>query len=438
VHRAVECLQKAGEQALLSCANREGVHLLRRALTLLHSLPDEDSRNRKELRIQSALGAALIVLKGFASPEVEEAYGRAWELCRRLGSAPEIFQVMAGLWNFYIVKTQLVRSHELAERLLRLAVSMNDPEALLQANRALGETSYWLGDLTTARERLEQVVAFYDRSQHSHQALSTGQDPGVVSQAFMAWTLWLLGYPDQALESMNRTLALAQELEHPHSVAMALQNFSMIHQFRLEPIGVKERAEALMAVSLDEGFQLWAAGGAIMLGWALSALGSLEEGIEGMQRGITDWRATGAELPVPYYLSLLAEAYGRSGRPGQGLELLEEALEASNRSGEAWWRAEIYRLTGELSLLVSGKCEIVLESFQSALSLARQQRAKSLELRAAISLCGLHQGEKRAEDARQILNTVCSSFTEGFETPDLKNARAILSGSSGRRFPGAD
>jgi predicted ATPase len=228
---------------------------------------------------------------------------------------------------------------------------------------------------------------------------------------------------------MTRTLALAHELEHPHSVVMALVNFSILHQFRLEPAGVKLRAEALVALSLDQGFQLWAAGGNIMLGWALSASGGLEDGIEQMRRGIDDWRATGAELPVPYYLSLLADAHGRSGKPGEGLDLIEEALEASNRSGEAWWRAEIYRIKGELGLQASGKEDAALESFNSALALARNQSAKSLELRAAMSLCGFHRGKRGAPEARQILGAVYGSFTEGFETHDLKIAQAILAGS---------
>ena len=312
--------------------------------------------------------------------------------------------------------------------MFRVAQASGDPELLLPAHRAVGDTSFWLGDLTTARTHLEQGTALYRPEHHAREVFRSGQDQGVVCLALSAWAVWLLGYPDTALARMEEALALAQRLSHPHTVAMATQNFTMTLQFRGEAAAVLERADAQLSLSRDGGFPLWLAGATIMRGWAQSQQGQLDAGIAEMRRGIDEWRATGAELAAPYYLGLLADAHGAASRPETGLELLLDAHASSTRSGEAWWRAELWRLEGELRLKLPEADESAAERlFTEAIELSRAQRARSLELRAAVSLCGLRisQGIPTLE-AQRPLADVLSGFTEGRETADLKRAARLL------------
>ncbi len=427
VRRAVTCLHRSAVQALRSNANKEAVGLLNEGLRLLALLPDTPDRARTELTLQSTLGPPLIVTRGFAAPEVEKAYTRARELCRQLGNAPELFSILAGLWDFYLVKTQLLKAGELARELHELAKSLGDPELLLPADRALGETSFWLGDPTTAVRHLEQVIERYDPKMHDQDVLRSGQDTGVVCRAFICWSLWLLGYPDRALAMMKETVALAEKLNHPHSVAMTMQNLSMIHQFRREVTQTLECAHRLMLLSEEHGFQLWSAGATILHGWALSQMGREREGTEEMAKGVASWRATGAELPVPYYLGLLAQGHMTLGEPGEALKLLDEAITSSNRSGEAWWRAELYRLRGESCAALEPSNRSEAENcFRTALETARAQGAKSLELRAAMSLGRLYENEGRNVEAQRLIAEARRSFNEGAETADLKDAAALI------------
>jgi adenylate cyclase len=250
----------------------------------------------------------------------------------------------------------------------------------------------------------------------------------VISSALSAWVVWVLGYPDTALARMEQTLALARRLSHAHTMAMTFQNFTMTHQFRGEVAAVLEKADAQMALSREGRFPLWIAGATIMRGWARAQLGQAEEGISEMRRGIDEWRATGAELATPYYLGLLAEAHGAAGRPEAGCETILEALGSSDRSGEAWWRAELWRIEAELRLKLAVADEEAAERrLLDALDLARAQRARSLELRATASLFRLwtKQG-KRSVDAQRALADTLNWFTEGRDTSDLKQAAQLL------------
>ncbi len=427
VQRAIECLHRAAEQALRSNANKEAVGLLNDALRLLEMLPDTPDRARKEVALQSTLGAPLIVIRGFAAPEVEKAYARSWHLCRQLGNAPELFPTLAGLWNFYLVKTQLRKAGELARDLFDLARNLGDPELLLPANRALGETSFWLGDPTSALRHLEHVIELYDPKMHEREVLHSGQDQAVVCRGFIGWSLWLLGYPDRALKTIRDAVALAKELGHPHSVAMAMQNLLMVHQFRREVQPTFEHANIMAALCREHGFQLWTAGAMILRGWASCSMGKEKEGIDEMEQGLASWRATGAELPVPYYLGLLAQSYAKVGERKKGFALLDEALRNSNRSGEAWWRAELYRLKGELSLGPPESNPSASEdSFNTAWEIARSQKARSLELRAAVSLGRLYLAGDRQAEGRRLVEEVHCWFSEGAGTADLLDAAALI------------
>jgi len=242
----------------------------------------------------------------------------------------------------------------------------------------------------------------------------------------------LLGYSDQALERSREALTLAQELSHPYSLAYALQSAMRLHRFRREEQAAREQAEALVTLSNQQGFTQWAAGGTIMCGWALTVQGQGETGLAQMHHGLTAWRAMGIEAGLPYWLAMLAEAYGSTGQVEAGGRVLAEALALVGMTEERWWEAELHRLTGELSMqsLVQSRAsegqEEAEASFCQALEIARRQNAKSLELRAAMSLSRLWQQQGKRHAARQLLAEVYGWFTEGFDTADLQEAKAVL------------
>ena len=270
-------------------------------------------------------------------------------------------------------------------------------------------------------------MALYNPQKHRSHAFVYGQDPGVACRCFAAMSIWVLGYPDQALRSIHEALTLAQELTHPFTQAYALVHGALVHQFRREAQAVQERAEALRTLSTEQGFPHWLAWGMILRGWALTAQGEGMEGIAQMRRGRVAYRATGAELNQLYSLALLAEAYGETGQPEEGLNVLVEALALVDKTGERNWEAELHRHKGELLLMQQGqKVGEAEECFRQALNIARRQQAKSLELRAAMSLSRLWQQQGKKEEARQILADIYGWFTEGFGTPDLQEAKALL------------
>jgi predicted ATPase/class 3 adenylate cyclase len=418
---------QAGKRATQRSANMEAINHLTKGLEVLMTLTDTVERARQELELQTTLGPVLMAVKGFASLEAERTYARARELCQQLGETPQLFPVLCGLWRFYMVRAELHTTRELAEQLFILAQGAQDPALLLEAHRLLGPTMFWLGELGPAREHLEQGMALYDPQQHRSHAFVYGQDPGVACQSFAAWAMCALGYPDQALQRIHKALTMAHELTHPFSVAYALQLAAVVHQFRGEAQAAQERAEAVIALSTDQDFAYWLAFGTILRGWAITAQGEGAEGIAQVRQGLAAHRATGAELHVPYFLSLLAEAYGQVGQPEEGLKALVEALAIVDNTGERHWEAELHRCKGELLLMKQkqkvGEAE---ECFWKALEIARRQQAKSLELRAAMSLSRLWQQQGKQEEAQQLLAEIYGWFTEGFDTADLKEAKVLL------------
>jgi predicted ATPase len=327
----------------------EAISHLTTALELLKTLPDTVERNQHELVLQTTLGPALMAIKGFGALEVEKTYARARELCQQVGEPPQLFQVLGGLWQFYLVQAEYQTARELGEQLLTLAQRVQDPALLLAAHRALAEPLFHLGELVPAQAHLEQGVTLYDLQQRTLVSL-TGIYPGVMRLNFMAITLWHLGYPDQALKRSHEAIMLAQELCHPLSLAAALFFAAELHQFRREKQLAQEQAEAAITLSIEQGFEHWVAGGTIYRGWVLTEQGQAEEGIAQICQGMAGWRAKGAEVHRSHYLALLAEAYGKTGQVEEGLTTLAEALAAVDKTGERFYEAELYRLKGELTL----------------------------------------------------------------------------------------
>jgi predicted ATPase/class 3 adenylate cyclase len=417
--------QRAGERSHVRSAYVEAVAHLTRGLEVLHTLPDTPVRTQHELGLQTALGLALGYTKGHGAPEVEAAYSRAIELCRQVGETPQLFVTLMGLWQFYLVRAQHQTARELGERLLSLAQSVGDPALLVQAHRALGEAFQNLGELVPAQQHLAQGSALYDPQQHHSHTVPF--DPGVFCLSFVALVLWLQGCPEQALQKSQAALTLARELSHPPSLAAALVFAAMLHQARRERQLVQDRAEAAITLALEQGLPHLVAYGTIIRGWALTMEGQWEQGIAQIQQGLVAQHAIGSEIARPSFLALLAEAQAVAGHAEVGLGVLAEALALVDHTGERYWEAEIYRLKGELLLQQAATdAPQAAACFQQALVVARHQQARSWELRAAMSLSRLWQQQGKCAEARELLAPIYSWFTEGFDTPDLQEARALL------------
>jgi predicted ATPase len=425
--RAITYWQRAGERALQRSANLEAISHLTKGLEVLETLPNSPERLQHELDLQITLGRALTVTKGYAAPEVGHAYARARELCQQVGETPQLFPVLRGLWNFYLIRTELRTARELAEQLLNLAQRTQDPALLQQAHSALAGALVHLGEFAAAQAHLQQGLTLYDPPQHRALPLRLEIDLGVFFLAYMTRPLWLLGYPDQAIRRSHEALTLAQELAHPFSLAYALAFAAWVHQFRREGQATHARAEALCALAKEQGFAFLLATGTMHRGWALAEQGQSVEGMVQICEGLAAYRATGAEVDRTYFLALLAEAYGQGKQDDKGLTVLEEALALTDRQASVIWEAELHRLKGELLLARSVENQVEAEAcFHEALAIARRQEAKALELRAAMSLARLWRQQGKATDARDVLAPAYHWFTEGFGTPDLQQAKALL------------
>ncbi len=425
--QAVGYWQGAGQRAMQHSAHVEAISHVTRGLELLRTLPDTPERPRQELDLQTILGLALMATKGMAAPEVGTAYARARELCHQVGGAPQLFQVLMGLCAFYRQRGEFQTARELGEQCLAVAQREGESMRLLEAHRALGIPLFYLGELVAARAHLEQEMALYDPLQHRSHASHYGVDPRVSCLSAVIWALWLLGYPEQALERSHDALTLAQELSHPYSLAYALQGAVRLHRFRRDVRATQERAEALLALSSEQGFAQWAAAGAMMRGWGLAEQGQAEEGIAQMRQGLQAWQGMGIEAGQPYWLALLAEAYTRLEQVEEGWRVLTAAFVLVDKNGERWWEAELHRLKGNLFLKQAVPDEHQAETcFRQALNIANRQRAKSVELRAAMSLGRLWQRQGQRTEAHELLTAIYNWFTEGFDTTDVREARALL------------
>jgi predicted ATPase len=426
--QAVHYWHHAGQKAIERSAHVEAIAHLQQGLELLKKLPETAERTQREVDMLIAMGASLLAVKGYAAAEVRETYRRAHDLCQDLHDPHQLFPVLRGLWNYYLGRVELQTARALGEQLLTLAQQVQDSTPmLLAAHRALGTTSYYLGAVATAHTHLTQGIKLYDSQQHRASTFLYGEDTGVVCRNQAARALWCLGYPDQGLAWSDEAATLAQQIAHPYSLGFALTSAANFHQLRREVCATQERADAAITLATVQGFPHWRARGAILRGWALVQQGQAKEGIEQLQQSMQAFRATGAELNRPYFLALLAEAHGTLGEPETGLTVLTEALALVDTTGERYYEPELYRLKGELLLQQNSANHAEAEiCFHKALDLARDQQAKSFELRIATSLAKLWQQQGKRQEAHDLLASVYGWFTEGFDTADLKDAKALL------------
>jgi predicted ATPase len=425
--QAISYWQRAGQQALQRSANLEAVRHLTTALELLATLPATLAGAQQELDLQIALGPALMAIKGRAAPEVEQAYARARALGVQVGDTPQGFQALRGLCLFYRNRGELPTALELGEQLCTLAQRQTERTFRLEAHEALGATLFYLGDYTNARVHLEQGVALADPVAPSPLALRSDVAPEVMCLAFAAHALWCLGYPTQAVRWHQKALDQAQALAHPHSLAAAQHFAAWLAQRRREAPAIQGQAEALLPLATAQGFSLWVGFGRCWRGWALTMQGQAEAGLAQMRQGLAAVLGTGQMLSRPLWLVLLAEVAGQAGQIAEGLGLLAEALVAFETSGRGDELAEAYRLQGAFLLQQATPDVVQAEAcFQHALGIARRQQAKSWELRAAMSLARLWQHQGKRAEAYDLLAPIYGWFTEGFDTADLQETKALL------------
>jgi predicted ATPase/DNA-binding winged helix-turn-helix (wHTH) protein/class 3 adenylate cyclase len=425
--QAVGYWLRAGEHAGNRSANLEAISHFTTGIGLLTTLPETPAHTQQSLTLHIALGAALQIAKGQAAPEVEQAYSRAYVLCQEVGETPELVPLLLGLWRYHVTRAQLHKAREFGDTLLRLAQRADTAALAVIGNYPLGNTCFYLGAFPAARQHLERAIARSTPDQRRTLVFRMGHDPGVASRAFAAMTLWCLGYPGQALARLHETLAFARALAHPLSLAWAQAAAAMVAQFRRDVSAVHTQAEAAIALSTEQGFPLWMAWGTFLRGWAMAMQGQGEAGLAQIRQGFAAFRATEAVVMIPYLCTLLADVAEHMGHPEDGLQALAEAHTRVEQHEEHWWEAEVNRLRGVLLLRRPGTPQAEAETWlQRALDVARRQEAKSLELRAAMSLSRLWQQQGKQAEARTLLAPIYGWFTEGFDTADLQEAKALL------------
>ena len=428
--QAIAYWQLSGQRAVQRSAYAEAHHHLIQGLTLLDVLPDSPERAETELALRTSLGPVLMATKGQSSSDVEHNYARARELCQQVGDTPQLFPVMWGLWRVYNVSAQYPIARELGEQLLAQARRTNHATHRLAAHHALGFTLAPIGEYVLAHEHFEQVRADYDRELHRGLIAICAQDSGVTCLGLDAWGLWAMGQPEQAVQRNQEAICLARELSHPLSLGWALLCAATVRQFRREVEVTLELSESAIALSTENGFPAWTAYGTILYGWALATKGHTEESIEQIQQGLSLFQNIKFVAVQTYFLGLLADAYRQAGRVTEALHWIAEALTLAERTGEGFYVAELYRLQGELLLHKTRDLQMADLTpegcWQQALAVARRQQAKSLELRAAMSLARLWQTQSKRQQAHDLLAPVYNWFTEGFDTLDLIEAKALL------------
>jgi class 3 adenylate cyclase/predicted ATPase len=432
--QAIGYWQRAGEHAAQRSANVEAIAHLRKGLEILNTLPESPLRTRYELTLLTRLCLPLAATKGYAAPELEDVNTRMRMLCQQEQEPTLLIGALGGLWTFYLNQAALQTAYEMAQQILisaqhlsRTAVLPRGPESprrpFLWGHVMLGQALLFRGEFVPAHEQAAIAMSVYDPHLHRPQVNLVQQDPGVTCLANMAQALWHLGYPAQARQKSDEALSLAQTLSHPYSIGWVLGRTAILHCHCCDYQIAMERSQAAVALANAQGVAQWVAQGTLLQGAILAMQGDAQQGIVQMQKALQDYEMTGAKLLRPYFLALLATVYNHAGQAEAGCHVLDEALRLVDTTGERWYEAELYRLKGECQQQAGVDSET---SFLQALYIARQQVAKAFELRAATSLYRLWQSQGRRDEAQHLLTEIYSWFTEGFDTADLQEARALL------------
>ena len=446
--RAIHYLEHAARKAMRRGAAHEAIRHLRTALRLLPSVPNVANQSDRELTLATLLAPALMAAKGYGTTEVEQIYQRVLTLAQQVGDFPRVFPVLIGVGAFHTVRGSYRSAQAIAGQLLQIAEHAQDPGLLIHAHALMGIVAFYRGEFVAARTQLEQSIALYDPQQHQSHAIQYGQDPWVAANAYLAWTLWTLGYPDQAQDCSRAAIAYARQLQHPMSLAFALGLAAILQNTCRDAQAGAERAEELLTLAREHGLPYWVEQGNVARGRALVQSGRAQEGLTQMLQAMQTRRESDGLGERPTF-ALIAEAYLATGDTAAGLQALAKAQVLGQRDEHRYMEAEVHRLQGALLVahsstehqprkpaqksaqvpshsLLSDPSSEAAACFTKAIEVARQQQAKSLELRAATSLARLWQREGNLREARGLLSDVYKWFTEGFATQDVQEAKAVL------------
>jgi DNA-binding response OmpR family regulator/class 3 adenylate cyclase/predicted ATPase len=426
--KAIKYLRKAGQRAIEYSANAEAVGHLKRALDLLRSVPESAARKRAALRLEVMLGQAMIAQRGYAAPETKETLLRAKMLIDRLTDPRQKFSILYGIWACHYVGGEVAKQRDAAIEFLAEAERHNDMAALCIAHRAVGTTCVTTGEFAEALHHLERARALYDAEQHACYRFQYGQDIGVAALCYLSWTRWHLGYVDQASAVATEAMKLAEELSHPHTLVYAICHArGFMDLFRRSCEDTQSYAALVISLCTENGFSHWLNCGRVLEGRGKICRGEVDKGIEVLRAGLLGWQQRGARLWLPIFLTLEAEACVEAGRTEAALRIIEEALTISEETGESWATAEVLRVKAR-ALQAAGGAEAgdIETVLINSLEMARRQQARCWELRAACDLARLWHGQGRGTKALKLLEPVYEQFTEGFDTPDLRDAKALM------------
>lgn len=428
VEVAVAYWQRAGERAAERSADVEANRHLQQALQMLEDLPESEERWRRELEILIARGPILMNLQGSASSEVRDAYVRARELCDRSAQPRQRFPVLWGLWLNHHIGGDAEAALELAHEAIGLAEDLSDRDLLLQAHHAAWTSQMGRADFCSVVEHADQGLALYDLDRHRAQIFTYGgHDAGVCAGALSAHAQWFIGFADQALERSHNSVALARRTDHPFSIAQAMHYGAMLRMLRREPADAAEISKQLIEFSAENGLAIWRANGAVLQGWARSVAEPSAEELNAFREAVSEREKTGSRLRHAIHLAALAHALSLMGEDAEARQTIEQALREADRTGERSWDTLIHWFNGEVLNAGSDQGSDLAEAcYQRAFDVARRQRAKTMELRAATSLARIEAEKGREREARELLTPVYGWFTEGFDTADLKVAKSLL------------
>ena len=428
IEEAIDYWLKAGQRAMQRSAHVEAERHLRVGLELLAGLPETTARHHREITLQNTLGVCLMPTRGFGNPEVATAFNRAAEICTHVDEDRGLFIALRGKGQYHMISGDMRTACDDARRILALAEEEGNRDFLIEAHHLAWSALCFAGDFRAAQRHAEEGISCYERERDHHLTYTySGHDPGMCARAFGSLSLGQLGYTERALARCRDGLALAEVLAHPFTVGIALWAAGILHQLRREPDAMREVGERMFRYGSEKGLRMIVPFGKFFRGDAMAQHGEFVEGIAQMREGIKELRSMGTLFSLLSLFASLADACARCGNVDEGLVAIEQGLAMMHRGGEHFSLPEIHRIKGNLLLAKSGDNRDATEAaFGEALSVARAQHARCLELRAAMSLARLWRSQGKPQQARELLAPVYGWFTEGFDTLDLKEAKALL------------
>ena len=422
---AIGYWEKAGLQAQERSAIHEAINNFRQGLALVQTIDASEEREGLEFKFQIPLGVALLTAKGYATPEVGPVFERARELGQKLAGPGEQFFIHWGIWAWRVVREELQLCRQMAAEALSIADPLGDRGLRMEALFIPALTSFYLGDFEASRKSCEQGFELYNEAAAKLHSRHTGQNVGVTMQCYWAMSLWHLGYPDQAMRRIQQAIEMGRSVNHPFSLAYALCHSSWLYHNLRRSTEVWRAADEGITLAKEQGFAFWLAEGLLHQGFSLLLEGRTEASLQSLQSGLDVFNMTGAKLSLCHFYAMFSQAHLLAGNTDEALRRIDEATLASATNGNAFYLAEIHRLRGEI-MLDRNQPQDAESCFHQSLEVARSQHARSWELRTTMSLCRLWQTQGRGQEAHRALTGIYEWFQEGFETPDLVDAKQLL------------